>query len=221
MAGGLGGCRFVNDVLHVGKRIKDLFRRAPVERTHGEVVVFELPDSKLRPEVLERIKLVRRVEILIILAMAALDLSVMPRREDFNELMSDTELFERFLKECRPHRFGAVHPVRELRAVVGLHAFYRVRELFHAMADELGGRIGSVILERLEVAKSAVFVDERELVIEAAVLRRVADRITDQAGLRDVFYVDLHSLAGVLHLLIGLGNVFRIRQLDRHLTLFS
>ena len=67
--------------------------------------------------------------------MAALDLSVMARREDLNELMPDTELFERFLKERRPHRFGAVHPVRELRAVVGLDAFYRVRELLHAMWD--------------------------------------------------------------------------------------
>ena len=198
-----------------------LARRFPIQRAHGEVVVFELPDSKLFPVVLERIKLVRRVEILIILAMAALDLSVMPRREDFNELMPDSELVERFLKERRPHRLGSVHPVRELGAVVRLDAFNRVRELFHAMADKLGGRIGSVLLERLKIAKPTVFVDERELVIEAAVLRRVADRITDQAGLRDVFYVDLHSLAGVLHLLIGLGNVFRIRQLDRHLTLFS
>ena len=153
--------------------------------------------------------------------MAALDLSVMPGREDFNELMPDSELVERFLKERRPHRLGTVHPVRELGAVVRLDAFNRVRELFHAMADKLGGRIGSVLLERLKIAKPTVFVDERELVIEAAVLRRVADRITDQAGLRDVFYVDLHSLAGVLHLLIGLGNVFRIRQLDRHLTLLS
>ena len=32
------------------------------------------------------------------------------------------------------------------------------------------------------------------------------------------FYVDLHALAGVLHLLIGLGNVFGVRQLDRHLS---
>ena len=161
------------------------------------------------------------IEVFVVLTMAALDLAIVSRREDLNELMLDTELFKRFLKERRPHRFGAVHPVRELRAVVGLDAFDRVRELLHAMPDELGGRIGSVLLERLEVAKAAVFVDERELVIEAAVLRRVADRITDQAGLRDVFYVDLHSLAGVLHLLIGLGNVFRIRQLDRHLALFS
>ena len=82
------------------------------------------------------------IEVFVVLAMAALDLSVVSRREDLNELMPDTELFERFLKERRPHRFGAVHPVRELRAVARLDAFYRIRELLHAMADELGGRNG-------------------------------------------------------------------------------
>ena len=40
----------------IRKRRKDVFRRSPVERTHGEVVVFSVPDSKLVPEVLERIK---------------------------------------------------------------------------------------------------------------------------------------------------------------------
>ena len=129
----------------------------------------------------------RRVEILIILAMAALDLSVMPRREDFNELMPDSELVEGFLKESRPHRFGTVHPVRELGAVVRLDAFDRVRELLHAMADELGGRIRSMLLKRLQIAKATVFVDERELVITAAVLCCVADRISDQARLWNEF----------------------------------
>ena len=99
-----------------------------------------------------------------------------------------------------------------------MDALDSVRELLHAMPDKFGGRIGSVFFERLKVAKPTVFVNERELVIAAAVLRRVAGRIADQARLRDVFHVDLYPLAGVLHLLIGLGNVFRIRQLDRHLA---
>ena len=33
-------CRFVSDVLHIRKRIKDLLGRAPVEGTHGEVVSY-------------------------------------------------------------------------------------------------------------------------------------------------------------------------------------
>ena len=35
-------CRFVNDVLHIRESEKHLFRRAPVERTHREIVVFTL-----------------------------------------------------------------------------------------------------------------------------------------------------------------------------------
>ena len=79
-------------MLHIRKRKEDLFGRAPVEGTHGEIVVFVLPGSKLLPVVLEIIELVRSVEILIILPVAAFDLSVMPRREDLYELMLNTEL---------------------------------------------------------------------------------------------------------------------------------
>ena len=119
--------------------------------------------------------------------MATLDLAVVPRGEDFNELMLNTKLVKGFLKERRPHRFGAVHPVSELGTVVRLDALDHVRELLHAMPDKLGSRIGSVLLERLKVAKPAVFVDERELVITTAVLCCVADRIADQARLWNVF----------------------------------
>jgi len=51
-------CRFVNDVLHIEESGEDLFRRAPAEGTHGEIVVLVLPDSKLLAEVLKGIELV-------------------------------------------------------------------------------------------------------------------------------------------------------------------
>ena len=51
-------CRFVNDVLHIGKRGKDLLGRFPVEGSHGEMIVGTLPDSQLFLEVLEGIELV-------------------------------------------------------------------------------------------------------------------------------------------------------------------
>ncbi len=119
--------------------------------------------------------------------MAAFDLSIVPRRENFNELMLNTELIKGFLKERRSNCFGVVHSVCELGAVIRLDALDHIRELLHAMPDKLSGRIGSVFLERLKVAKPAVFVDERELVITAAVLCCVADRISDQARLWNEF----------------------------------
>ena len=51
-------CRFVNDVLHIGKRGKDLLGRFPVEWSHREMIVGTLPDSQLFLEVLEGIELV-------------------------------------------------------------------------------------------------------------------------------------------------------------------
>ena len=51
-------CRFVNDVLHIGKRGKDLLGRFPVELSHGEMIVGTIPDSQLFLEVLEGIELV-------------------------------------------------------------------------------------------------------------------------------------------------------------------
>ena len=44
-------CRFVNDVLQIGERKKNVFRRPPVERTHGEIVVLPLPHSELRGKI--------------------------------------------------------------------------------------------------------------------------------------------------------------------------
>ena len=47
------GCRFVNDELHIRKRIKNIFGRHPVERSHGESVIASLSDSKLLGKVIE------------------------------------------------------------------------------------------------------------------------------------------------------------------------
>ena len=46
-------CRFVNDVLHRREREQGLFRRAPVEWSHREVVILTLSFFQLRFEVQE------------------------------------------------------------------------------------------------------------------------------------------------------------------------
>jgi hypothetical protein len=108
-----------------------------------------LPDSKLFLEVLKGIELVGSVEILIILAVAAFYLPVVTRRENFDELVADTQFFKRALKESRPFFLGAVHPSREFCAVIRLDALDGIRELLYAMPDKLGRGIGTVLLESL------------------------------------------------------------------------
>ena len=93
-------CRFVNDVLHIRKRSEDLLGRAPAEGTHGEVIVFILPDGKLLSEVFERIEPVRGVEIFVVLAVTAFDLSVVSGRKDLDELVLYPQLSQRFLTLC-------------------------------------------------------------------------------------------------------------------------
>lgn len=71
------------------KRRKNQFRGAPVERTHGEIIVFSIPDSKLFLEVFKGEELVVSIEILVILTVAAFDLAVVPWRVRLNELVAD------------------------------------------------------------------------------------------------------------------------------------
>ena len=133
--------------------------------------------------------------------MTAFYFPVVTRREDFDELMADTQLFKRPLKKSRPFFFRAVHPCRELSTVIHLGTFNGIREFLHTMPDELCGRVGRVFLEGFQIAETAVFVDEGILVIITTVLRCVAYRVADQTCLWNEFHVDLYPLTGILHLL--------------------
>ena len=92
-------CRFVNDVLHIRESREDLIGRAPVEGTHGEIVVLVLPGGQLFAEVVKGIELVGGVEVFVILPMAALDFAVVSRSVDLNEFVLDPQLVKRSLKE--------------------------------------------------------------------------------------------------------------------------
>ena len=56
------------------------------------------------------------------------------------------------------------------------------------------------------------------MIIIAAILCGILLGLTDQAGGRDVFNVDLDPLTGVGHLLVGLGDILGVRQFHRHLA---
>lgn len=76
-------------------------------------------------------------------------------------------------------------------------------------------------MECFQVAETAELVQECVLVKIPAVLRRLIHCLTDQTTLGDKFDINLDSLAGIIHLLIGLRDIFGIWQLYRHLTAFS
>ena len=80
------------------ERKKNVFRREPVERAHGEVVVLSVPNGELLLEVLKGIKLMRSIEVFVIFPVAALDLAVMPGSVGFNEFVANTEFPQRSFK---------------------------------------------------------------------------------------------------------------------------
>ena len=51
-------CRFVNDVLQIWERKKNLFWGTPIERTHGKIVVLTLANSELLLEIVKGKELV-------------------------------------------------------------------------------------------------------------------------------------------------------------------
>ena len=83
-------CWFVNDVLHVWIRKKDVFGRVPVEWSHGEVVVLPLSDGQLLFEIIERVELPHSIKLLVILSVTALHLAVVPGCEWPDQLVPDS-----------------------------------------------------------------------------------------------------------------------------------
>ena len=80
------------------------------------------------------------------------------------------------------------------------------------MLHKLRGRICTVFFECFQVAKTAVLIN-CSILIEF-----LARSIANKAGRGDEFNVDLDALAGILHLLVRLGNILGIWQFDRHLA---
>ena len=95
-------CRLVNEVLQRRKRVKDLFGRAPVERTHREIVISPFSYDKLLFEVVERIKAVQSVKLFVVLAVAAFHFAVMPRSIRPYEFVADAQFLQGLLKERKP-----------------------------------------------------------------------------------------------------------------------
>ena len=204
----------------IGKRKEDLFRREPAEGTHREVIVFSVPDSKLLPVVIKRKEFVVGIEIFIVFAMAALDLAVVPGRERFNTLVLYAVLFERDFKESLFVGTLRVEAVGKLRAVVRLDAFDGIWKAIYTVFNEFGRRIRIVLFEGFQIAKAAVFINECVLIVIATILFRILDSCSNQARRRNILYIDLNLLPGIVCCFVLFGNVLWIWQLNSHLASF-
>lgn len=100
-------------------------------------------------------------------------------------------------------------------SIIRLDALNGVRERFYEVLHKLGGRIGIVFLKGFYKAPSGIL-------INGSVLEELFpnDSAIFETGGRDEFHIYLDTLSRILHLLIGLRNVFRIWRMHRHDALF-
>ena len=111
-------CRFVNDVLHIREGEKYLFRRLPVEWSHGEAVILAFTDCQLLRKIIKGVERVAGVELFIVLPVAAFYFPVVPGCIWPDFLVPNVEFFQCCLKKCRLPVPAASHFIGEFAAVV-------------------------------------------------------------------------------------------------------
>ena len=166
------------------------------------MIVSAFSNSKLSFEVLERKETMGCIEFFIVLAMASLYFSIVPWCVGLDQLVTNIKLLQGFFKERWLGIFSTNQPICEFAAVISLHAFDGVGETLHTMLNKQCGRIGAVFRESLQIAKTGVFINEGVLV---PLCRFFLPYDTDSGN---KFHIDLHPLAGIGHLFIGLWRVF-------------
>ena len=196
----------------------ELGRRKPFKRPHREVVGAAVVDGKLLCEVIQGKERVRRIEALLILAVAALHFAVVTRCIGANQLVADTQLGGSRLKESGSVLFAGKETVGELNAVVGLNALHSdtpagvpLDQLFQKVGRGIGGLLGIGCKE----TQTSKF-------INGGILEQPKFRISDAAA-GNHLHVHLDPLSRISHLLVGLGFIgwflFSLRkqaQLSHH-----
>lgn len=122
-------CRLVNDVLQIGERKKDVFRRLPVKRSHGKVIILVLSDSKLLFEVLKRIEFMTGIKLFIIFSVTAFDFAVVSGRKRTNFSVLNPQFGQSLFKERWQLILTVTHLIGKFKTVVRLDTLNGIREL--------------------------------------------------------------------------------------------
>ena len=128
--------------------------------------------------------------------------------------MSDAILLQTHLEKGWLIPLGS-ESVGKFGAIVRLEARNGAGEGFHKVFHKQGRGIGVMFLKGFHKAPSGILVNgcilEEMFADHAAVY---------QAGRRDKFDIHLDTLAGMVHLLIRLGDIFGVRRVDWHNAVF-
>ena len=155
------------------------------------------------------------IESFIVLPVAAFHLSIVPGSKWPDDFVADPMHFQVFLEESGLFPVSG-KAVGKFRPVVRLDTFDGARKGFYQMFHKLSRRIGVVFLKRLNKTPSGILID-------CSILKELfSDHLAVlQTGGGDKFHIHLDPLAGVVHLLIRLGDILGIRRMNRHDALLS
>ena len=146
------------------------------------------------------------VKTFFVLTMRAFDLAVMTRRIGTNELVPDAQASGGLFKTGGNVLFGVGKAIGKLKAVVCLDAFNgnaAPTEPGSRFFKEVGGGVGALFLVGRQEAQAGELVN-------GGVLKQTQFGIGNTIT-RDNFHIHLYPLAGVGHLLVGLGDVHLFR----------
>lgn len=141
------------------------------------------------------------VKILVVFTVAVLHFVIVSGRERADLLMPYPELGQCSFKKCKRLVAAVTHPVGKLKTIICLDTLDRIEKLFYKVLEKLCGRVSAVLLKSLQIAETAVFLQESILTPLCAIF------LSNDTGLRDEFDVDLHTLAGVLHLFVWFWDI--------------
>ena len=150
------------------------------------------------------------IEPFIVFPMAAFHFSVMSGRIRPDQLVMDAVAFQMYLKEGGLISVGS-KAVGKLGPIVRLDALNGKGKRFHQVFHEHGGGIGAVFLKGLHKPPPGVLINGG--ILEKMLTNNLA---VDEAGRGDEFHINLDTLSRVIHLLIGLWDIFRVRRMDSH-----
>lgn len=145
----------------------------------------------------------------IILPVASFHLAIMPWCIGADKLVTDSMTFQMYLKQGWFVPVGG-ETVGELRPIVRLDTLDAAGESFNEVFHKHGGRIGAVLLKGFHKPPSGIL-------INGSILEELFpnDLTVHEAGRGYKFHVHLHPLPGVVHLLIRLRDVLRVRRMNR------
>lgn len=170
-----------------------LRRRFPSQGTHGEavivpaVVLFQLPG-----------KVLKGIEPLRCLSVAPLYFPIMPGSIRMDAFMADSIRAQLGLKEHQFPFLSSGKAFGELGAIVRLDTLNRKGKRFDQMLQEYGGGIGVVIFKGFHKPPAGVSINRPVLVKFLASNLRIGETYS-----RDEFDVNLDTLTGIPHLLVG------------------